>query len=132
MSYGSAAALQTAVYGRLTADPALAGISVVDALPVGGGGGTFVLIGPEEVIDQSDKTGGGAEHRFSVAVISDATGFAAAKAVAVAVCDGLDAAPLTLTRGRLVSLRFLRARAQRLDEGGARRIDLSFRARVED
>lgn len=132
MSYGSAAALQTAIYGRLTTDPALAGVSVVDALPVGGGVGTFVLIGPEEVLDQSDKTGGGAEHRLSVAVISDATGFAAAKAVAVAVSDALDAAPLVLARGRLVSLRFLRARAQRLDEGGARRIDLNFRARIED
>jgi hypothetical protein len=132
MSYGSAAALQSAVYARLTAAAALAAVPVVDAMPSGGGLGTFVLIGPEEVIDQSDKTGGGAEHRLSVAVISDATGFAAAKAVAVAVSDALDAAPLVLTRGRLVSLMFLRARAQRLDAGGARRIDLSFRARVED
>lgn len=132
MSYGSAAALQAAVYGRLTGDPALAGVALLDAVPVGGGVGTFVLIGPEEVIDQSDKTGGGAEHRLSVAIVSDATGFAAAKAVAVAVSDALDMAPLALARGRLVSLRFLRARAQRLDEGRARRIDLSFRARVED
>jgi hypothetical protein len=132
MSYGSAAALQSAVYARLTAAAALAAVPVVDAMPSGGGLGTFVLIGPEEVIDQSDKTGGGAEHRLSVAVISDATGFAAAKAVAVAVSDALDAAPLVLTRGRLVSLMFLRARAQRLNAGGARRIDLSFRARVED
>jgi hypothetical protein len=132
MSYGSAAALQSAVYARLTAAAALAAVPVVDAMPSGGGLGTFVLIGPEEVIDQSDKTSGGAEHRLSVAVISDATGFAAAKAVAVAVSDALDAAPLVLTRGRLVSLMFLRARAQRLDAGGARRIDLSFRARVED
>ena len=104
----------------------------MDAIPTGGGAGTFVLIGPEEVLDQSDKTGGGAEHRLPVAVISDATGFQGAKDVAVAVSDALIDAPLSLTRGRLVGLRFLRARAVRLDEGGHRRIDLSFRARVED
>jgi hypothetical protein len=132
MSYGSAAALQAAVYAQLTSAAALAGVLVVDAVPTGSGAGTFVLIGPEEVIDRADKTGGGAEHRLVVSVISDATGFAAAKAVAVAVSDALDNAALILTRGRLVSLRFLRARAQRLDAGGARRIDLSFRARIED
>ncbi|WP_050527398.1 DUF3168 domain-containing protein [Pseudorhodobacter aquimaris] len=132
MSYGSAAALQTAIYGRLSTDPRLAGVSIVDAVPSGGGAGTFVLIGPEDVYDQSDKTGGGAEHRLTVAVISSDTGFSAAKTVAVAVSDALVDAPLTLTRGRLVSMHFRRAKAIRLDEGGARRIDLSFRARVED
>ncbi len=132
MSYGAAAALQSAVYARLTSAPALAGVSVVDAIPSGGGTGTFVLIGPEDVIDQSDKTGSGAEHRLTVAVISDATGFQGAKDVAVAVSDALVDAPLVLTRGHLVSLRFLRAKAVRLDEGGHRRIDLSFRARIAD
>ncbi|WP_022704716.1 DUF3168 domain-containing protein [Pseudorhodobacter ferrugineus] len=132
MSYGAAAALQAAIYTRLTGAPALAGVSVVDAIPSGGGTGTFVLIGPEDVIDQSDQSGGGAEHRLVVAVISDAAGFAAAKDVAVAVSDALIDAPLVLTRGHLVGLRFLRAKAVRLDEGGARRIDLSFRARIED
>ena len=132
MSYGAAAALQAAIFGRLTAAPALAGVSVVDAIPTGGGTGTFVLIGPEEVLDQSDKTGGGAEHRLTVAVISDATGFQGAKDVAVAISDALIDAPLTLARGHLVGLRFLRAKAVRLDEGGHRRIDLSFRARIED
>jgi len=132
MSYGAAAALQAAIYTRLTAAPALAGVAVMDAIPSGGGTGTFVLLGPEEVIDQSDKTGGGAEHRLTIAVISDAAGFLAAKDVAVAVSDALVDAPLALARGRLVGLRFLRAKAVRLDEGGTRRIDLSFRARVED
>jgi hypothetical protein len=132
MSYGSAAALQAAIYARLTAAPGLSAVSVYDAVPAGGGAGTFVLLGPEDVLDASDRTGGGAEHRMVISVISDAAGFAAAKAVAVAVSDALDAAPLVLTRGRLVGLSFLRAKARRLDEGGARRIDLSFRARVED
>ena len=130
MSYGVAAALQAAIYQRLVA--LLPGVPVHDALPLGAGTGTFVLLGPEEVLDASDGTGRGAEHRFVVSVISDATGFLAAKEVAVAVSDALVDAPLVLDRGRLVGLRFLKAQARRLDQGAARRIDLRFVARVED
>ena len=130
MSYGVAAALQAAVYQRLAAT--LPGVEVHDALPNGAGRGTFVLLGPEEAVDASDKTGGGAEHRFVVSVISDATGFLAAKEIAVAISDALVGAALVLTRGHLVSLQFLKAVAKRLSEGEARRIDLRFRARVED
>lgn len=131
MSYGSAAALQAAIYQRLMATAGLAGVPVVDALPKGAGKGTFILIGPEEVVDASDASGAGAEHRLTISVISDATGFRAVKDVAVAVSDSLGEAQLVLLRGRLVSLRFLRAVARRLDEGAVRRIDLSFRARIE-
>lgn len=131
MSYAGAAALQAAIWQRLSTAAALEGVPVVDALPRGTGRGTFVLIGPEEVADASDGSGGGAEHRLSISVISDAAGFQAAKQVAVAVSDELVGAGLVLARGRLVSLRFLRAVARRLDSGGARRIDLTFRARVE-
>ncbi|MGB8815145.1 MAG: DUF3168 domain-containing protein [Paracoccaceae bacterium] len=130
MSYGVAAALQAAVYQRLVSQ--LAGVPIYDALPPGAGTGTFVLIGPEEATDASDKTGGGADHRFIVSVISDAAGFAVAKGIAVQVSDALVDAGLILTRGRLVSLRFVRALAKRLDAGEARRIDVRFAARVED
>lgn len=129
MSYGSAAALQAAVYARLTAE--MAGIPVLDAVPSGAGTGTFVLLGPETALDQSDKSGSGAEHRLVISVISDAAGFLAAKEAAVGVCDALIDAPLVLSRGRLVGIQFSRAVAKRLDEGGARRIDLVFRVRVE-
>lgn len=132
MSYGNAAALQAAVYSHLVAAPELAGITVFDAAPAGPLPGTFVLIGPEEARDQSDSTGRGAEHRFQVSVVSDGAGFQAAKTVAAAVSDALQDADLTLSRGRLVGLRFMRAVARRLDEGAVRRIDLTFRARVED
>lgn len=132
MSYGVAAALQAAVYQRLAGAAGLAGVPIHDALPPGAGTGSFVLIGPEEVTDASDKSGAGAEHRFVVSVISDAAGFHAAKEIAVAASDALVNAPLSLTRGRLVSLRFRRAVARRLDEGEVRRIDLTFVARVED
>ena len=129
MSYGSAAALQAAVFQRLVA--ALPGVAVHDALPAGAGLGTFILLGPEEVVDASDITGPGAEHRFVVSILSDATGFLQAKETAVAVSDTLVGAPLTLGRGRLVGLRFLKAQARRLDQGAARRIDLRFAARIE-
>jgi len=114
MSYQAAAALQAAVFARLFGFPALAGVSVVDAMPPGTAPGSFVLIGPEQVVDQSDKTGGGAEHRFEVAVISDASGFVSAKTLAGAVSEALVDADLTLTTGRLVSIGFLRATARRL------------------
>lgn len=132
MSYGVSAALQAAIYQRLTTFPALAGVAVHDAVPPGAGTGTFILIGPEEARDASDQTGRGAEHRLVVSVISDAAGFQTAKDIAVAVSDALTDASLTLARGRLVGLRFRKAVARRLEEGGIRRIDLSFGARVED
>jgi len=131
MSYGAAAALQAAIFQRLTAAEGLAGVPVVDAMPRGAGRGTFVLIGPEEVRDASDRSGPGAEHRLSISVISDAAGFAEAKAVAAAVSDSLAGAELVLMRGRLVGIHFLRAEARRLDAGAVRRIDLTFRARIE-
>lgn len=134
MSYAVAAALQAAVYAALGADPALAALvggAIYDALPPGAGTGTFVLIGPEDVRDASDKSGSGAEHRLVISVVSDAAGFQAAKAAAVAVSDALVGAELTLSRGRLVSLSFLKAMARRTENGTARRVDLTFRARVE-
>ena len=130
MSYGVAAALQAAVYQKLVAD--LPGVAIHDALPPGSGTGTFVLLGPEEALEASDISGAGAEHRFIVSVISDATGFLQAKEIAVAVSDALVDADLVLTRGRLVWLHFVKAQAKRLDAGAARRIDLRFAARVED
>jgi len=132
MSYGMAAALQAAIYGRLVSAPDLASVPVFDAMPPAGGTGTFILIGPEEVVDQSDQSGRGANHRIVISVISNATGFYEAKSAAVVVSDALNEAPLTLARGRLVSLAFQRAVARRLDQGSVRRIDLRFRARVEE
>jgi hypothetical protein len=135
MSYALAAALQAAVFARVSGDAAVAGLvgdAVFDAMPPGVLPGLYVSLGPEVVRDRSDKTGAGAEHEFAVSVHSDAAGFAAAKAVAGAVSDALVDARLTLARGRLVGLWFLRAKATRVGSGERRRIDLTFRARVED
>jgi hypothetical protein len=131
MSYAVAAVLQTAIYGLLSSAPDLTGVDILDAVPPGGGTGTFVLLGPEEVVDASDKSGGGAEHRFVISVISDLTGFLAAKTVAAAVSEALIGQTAAMATGRIVSILFQKAVAKRLEDGDARRIDLTFRARIE-
>ena len=134
MSYGIGAALQAAIYQRLraaTAITTLVGDAIYDAVPPGTTTGTYVSLGPEDVRDASDVTGDGAEHDFVVSVVTDEAGFQAAKAVAAAVSDALVGVTLVLARGRLVGLWFLRARARRTEAGTLRRIDLTFRARVE-
>jgi hypothetical protein len=135
MSYGVSSALQTAVFQRLSGDAVLAGLvngAIYDALPSGTLPPLYVSLGPETAKDKSDQTGQGAEHEFIISVVTDVSGFQAAKTVAAAVSDALVDADLSLARGRLVSLNFARAAAKREGTGTVRRIDLKFRARVED
>jgi hypothetical protein len=135
MSYGVAAALQAAVYQRLMADTALdalVGDAIYDAVPPGTVTGTYVSLGPEDAKDASDQVGRGASHDFVVSVVTDQAGFQTVKAAASAVSDALTGAALVLARGRLVGLWFVKARARRVEEADVRRIDLTFRARVED
>jgi len=135
MSYGVSAALQQAVFQQLQADAILTGLvgaAIFDAAPAGTAPSTYVSLGPEDVRDASDKSNAGAIHEFTVSVVSDAAGFRHAKDVAAAVSDALVGADLILSRGQLVSLAFLKARARRVQDGDVRRIDLRFRARVED
>ncbi len=135
MTYAVSAALQSAVFAAISADPGVVsavGVAVYDAIPSGSLPSLYVSIGPEVVRSEDDKTGFGSAHRFVISVVTDVPGFFAAKQAAGAVCDALQDADLALTRGRLVSLRFQRARAIKIDKGAGRRIDLTFRARVED
>ena len=135
MSYAISAPLQEAVYQHLAGDTALLGIvgpAVYDALPQGPVPEAYVVLGREDVRDRSTKSGGGAVHRFVVSVVADRGGFALAKSAAGAVSDALVDADLTLTRGQLICLTFLRAQARRTQAGQARRIDLTFQAIVTD
>lgn len=135
MSYGMAAALQRAVFERLSGDAvltAMVGPAVFDTVPPGAMPELFLLLGEEDARDRSDQTGGGAEHRFVVSVLTTEARFTDAKAAAVAASDALVDADFPMTRGRLVGLRFLKARARRIRSEGRRRIDLTFRAFVED
>ena len=135
MSYAVSAALQSAVFAALGEDSAVAqfvGDAVYDALPSGALPSLYISLGPETVRSADDMTGTGATHRFVISVVTEVPGFHAAKQAAGAVCDVLHDAGLVLGRGRLVSLQFDRARAQRIDKGAGRRIDLTLVARVED
>lgn len=137
MSYAASVALQGAVYQHLRADAALSdlvGDAIFDAMPVDAPSGVFVSLGSEDVRDAGDMTAAASQHDFVVSVLSGAdlgAGFAAVKAAAVAVADALDQAPLALSRGRLTGLWFQRARARRVENGAARRVDLTFRARID-
>jgi hypothetical protein len=133
MTYALSATLQAALFQRLAQDAALAALlggHLYDALPPGPPPALYLVLGPETARDRSDASGRGAEHDLTLSVHSDAPGFAQAKAAAALICDALAGGGLALARGRLLSLRFLRAAALR--EGEGRRIDLVFRARVDD
>jgi len=135
MSYAVSAALQGAVYTALRNDPGVTtavGDAVFDALPAGSLPILYVSLGPETARVADDKTGSGAVHLFVISVVTETSGFSAAKGAAGAVCDVLHDADLSLDRGRLVSMRFESARAGKIDNGARRTIDLTFRARVED
>jgi len=135
MSYVIAPALQMAIFQHLAADNALTALlggAIYDAIPPATPPATYALIGAEEVLDRSDKTGHGAEHRLTISVVTNASGFLAAKQVAARICDLLEAPVLALSRGRLVAMWFDRAEARKTEGDQTRRIDLRFRARVED
>ncbi|MEY8098437.1 DUF3168 domain-containing protein [Falsihalocynthiibacter sp. S25ZX9] len=135
MSYGVSAALQAAIYQRLTSSSALVslvGDAVYDNPPSGTLPGTYVSLGPEDVRDRSDGQGHGALHTFTISVVTDAAGFQTAKTIAAVISDRLVDADLRLSRGKLIYLNFERAIARRVGNSETRRIDLRFRARVED
>ena len=137
MSYAAGAALQAAVYQHLRADPVLTGLvgdAIFDAMPVEAPGGTYVSLGPDEARDAGDMTARGSRHDFVVSILSgsdEGDGFGAVKAVAGAVSEALETADMALERGHLAGLWFLRARAQRVENGAGRRVDLTFRARID-
>ena len=135
MSYLASAALQRALYDRLTdaSVPAeMAGIPVVDMLPEGPLPETYIALGPERVRDASTKTSRGAEHRITITVTSAGGGFQRAKQNAGAVSEQLEAAVPALDSGRLCNLDFVRAQAGRGPRGAARSIELIFRAIIDD
>lgn len=134
MTYAVSGALQRAVYAAMQADATLTarvGGNIFDKVPSGGLPALYVALGAERVRDAGDGTGAGAWHEFEVSVVTENAGFLSAKEAAGAICDVLHGADLTLARGRLVGLWFSRANAAR-ETDGRRRINLIFRARVED
>ncbi|MHA1128845.1 MAG: DUF3168 domain-containing protein, partial [Alphaproteobacteria bacterium] len=103
-------------------------------LPVGGvlPVGEYVTLGEEIVKPFNSMTSQGGVHDFDVTVHSTANGFGAAKTVGGAIGAVLIDANLTVTGGALISLRFLKARARRGVAPELRRIEMRFRAVVEN
>lgn len=138
MTYALSQALQTAVYTRLSQDTALldlVGQDIYDApppLPPAEAPPLHVTLGEERVQDGSTKTSTGAVHDFTVTVHARTEGFSRPKAAAAAVCEALLPADLALDRGHLVDLRLLFARADRGRANQPRRVELRFRAVLED
>jgi hypothetical protein len=135
MSYAISYSLQKAIFTYLAGEAALyslVGAHIFDVPPPGGKPSTFVLIGEETVLDRSSKTNYAALHEFIVSVNSDAAGFGKAKEVAATVCDTLLDAKLSLDRGHVTGIWFRNAKAVRGKSPDRRRIDLRFRAYVED
>lgn len=136
MTYQAAGALQAVVWQALRADGELAGLvgdAVFDAMPVAPPSGPYVALGPEDVTDAGDMTARGARHDFVVSVLEggEAGGFAAVKSAAGAVVRVLDGAAPVLEGAHLAGIWLLRARARRVERGAARRVDLTFRARID-
>lgn len=135
MSYGVAAALQAAIYDCLSTDAKLTGMvgaAIFDTAPPGPLPPIYVSLGAEDVQDRSAYDGHGAMHEVVISVVCDSGGFQLAKAAAGAVSDALLYNDFALDRGRLLALDFRRASARQTGAGQSRRIDLRFRARVED
>lgn len=134
MTYAMGASLQAAIYARLAGDQAIDAMvngAIYDAVPEAAPD-LFVAIGPERVTGRSDASGAGAVHQLQISVVTRRNGYSAAKSVAALVSDALDGAGLELGRGRLVSMQFQRAQARRDESETTRRIDLWFRARLDD
>jgi hypothetical protein len=133
VSYLYADDLQAAVFRRLAGDAGLAaliGEAIHDGPPeaAAAGAAEYVTLGEERVRDAGSKTSFGAVHDFDVIVHSARDGFSRAKAIAARICECLVGAELDLERGRVVDVRFLRARADRGPSPVKRRVSLRFRA----
>ena len=135
MSYAVSAALQKAVFSALGADVALQAEvngAIYDAVPTGSVPDVFVNLGPETAKVRSDVSGNGSLHDITVSVVATGDGFASAKTVAGYVSAVLNGAEMGLERGVLVFMRFQKATAKRNRGASGRRIDMIFRARVDD
>ncbi|MEM7243275.1 MAG: DUF3168 domain-containing protein [Pseudomonadota bacterium] len=126
--------LQSAIYDALTNDAtitSLVGSAIYDATPSGTLPGTFILIGEDSVFDRSDKTHSAANYFIRISVVTTASGFGGAKTIAAGICNVIEEANLSLANGHLRRIEFRRAIAKRNNAGTERKIDLIFRAFIE-
>lgn len=129
------AALQSGIYQTLsnaTSISNLIGTNIFDAVPSGLVAETYVLIGEEKVISKADFNNGATRHDVTINVVSSASGFSDAKIVASEICNVLDGAAMVLSAGNLRNIQFRMARSRRDTGATERRIDLVFRALIDE
>ena len=135
MSFSNSAALQSAIYAKLSEDPKileLVGGHIYDAMPSGDLPELFISLGAEVMYDKSDVTGTGTDHDLTLSVITTKAGFLTAKMSSSAVGLSLHGPLPELKQGRIVFFNFVRATARRDTDSQTRRIDMLFRARLAD
>ena len=122
-------AVQAFIYDRLAGDAALAslvGTAIYDTPPSDSPPDISVLIGAEEVLDASDKTGSAQIHRAEIEIVARTSGFAAAKDVAAAVRSSLEGASGAAGNGMISRVQFRRAQSLRDTTDGLRRVRMRF------
>ena len=139
MTYALAWPLQEGLYSLLTTDPgctAQLGGRVYETPPPFGpdaaAEGVYLTLGDEEARDWSTSSDQGSEHFVRLDIHAARQSYAEAKAAAAAVSDAVLAGTLSMTRGRLISARFVDAKTDRDEAGQLRRIELRFRQVLED
>ncbi len=139
MTYALSWPLQEGIFSAICADGACVGFfdhRVFDGpAPFQGEAeaeGLFLTLGDEQARDWSTTSDSGAEHIVVLTVHAPRRSFGEAKQAAAAVSDALLAAPLTLSRGRVVNARFAEARTRRLERDALRQVEMRFRFVVED
>jgi hypothetical protein len=134
MSASPVMALRKAVRARLLADPALVaalgGQKLFDEAPRGADP-PYALFAETQMRDWSADLCRGAEHFFTLALVSTQRGLSGALAAAQRIVDLLDDPALSLEGHRLVNLGFVSMETKRDQSGRFARVDVRFRATTE-
>ncbi|MEM9059816.1 MAG: DUF3168 domain-containing protein [Pseudomonadota bacterium] len=139
MTYALAWPLQEALFRLICESPACTDHfkgQIFDApLPFSGEAapeGLYLILGDDEAQDWSSGTDNGATHVVRLNIHAPRRGFAEAKRAAAALSDAVLSGGLSLSRGRVVNVRFVDARTFRAESDALRRIELRFRFTLED
>jgi hypothetical protein len=134
MAVTAAAALRAAIHDALIADAVLTlllgGPKVYDDVPPAAAF-PYVTLGEARVADWSTGSEAGEEHQLTLNAWSRQGGHREAHAIAGALLQALDDAPLPLADHRLVNLRFSIADIRREPDGRTYRAAVRFRAVTE-
>ena len=134
MSTSPLIALRKAIRLRLLSHAplvaALGGAKIYEEAPQGAVT-PYVLFMDAQMRDWSGAASRGAEHFFTLAVISTERGFGAALAAGQQIADLIDEATLSLDGHRLIDLRFVSMDTKRDSGGRFARVAILFRATTE-